>query len=78
MKKYNYFVNNLQVTKKSFFATLKSCCRKVTHTEVIAGWCGVDFVEFDEKKYKKCVRDLNDGSEIFFIDAGKSFRRKEA
>lgn len=77
-KKYNYFVNDIQVPRKDFFAQLRNQCQRVAHTEVIAGWCGVDFMEFDEKRYKRCVRDINDGADIFFVSgkASKAFRRK--
>ena len=78
MKKYNYFVNNVQVPKKDFFAQLRDSCQRVVDTDVIAGWCGVDIMEFDEKRYKRCLRDLNDGVEIFIIGShSKSFKRKE-
>lgn len=79
MKKYNYFVDNVQVPRKEFFAKLKSQCRRIVDTQVIAGWCGVDVVEFDEKKYKKCLRSINEGVDIMFFDGKyKVFRRKEA
>lgn len=80
MKKYNYFIDDIQVPRKDFFTKLKSQCRRVVDTQVIAGWCGVDVVEFDEKKYKRCLKDINDNVEIFFIDGktGRSFKRKEA
>lgn len=79
-KKYNYFVDDVQVSRKDFFAKLRHACQRVAHTEVINGWCGVDFMEFDEKRYKRCLRDINDNCDIFFVDgkASKVFRRKEA
>lgn len=79
-KKYNYFVDDVQVSRNDFFAKLRKQCQRVAHTEVINGWCGVDFMELDEKKYKKCMRDINEGIDIFFLGdrAGKSFRRREA
>lgn len=80
MKKYNYFVDDVQVPRKKFFSRLRNRCQRVAHTEVINGWCGVDIMEFDEKKYKRCLRDINDNVEIFFFGerTGKSFKRKEA
>lgn len=78
MKKYNYFVDDVQVPRKEFFSRLRDRCQRVAHTDVIAGWCGVDIMEFDEKKYKRCLRDLNDGVEIFILGShSKSFKRKE-
>jgi hypothetical protein len=80
MKKYSYFIDDVQVPRKEFFARLRDRCQRVARTDVIAGWCGVDIMEFDEKKYKRCLRDINDNVEIFFFGerTGKSFRRKEA
>lgn len=79
MKKYNYFVDGTLVPKKDFFDKLKSQCRRIVDTQVIAGWCGVDVVEFDEKKYKRCLRSINEGVDIMFFDGKyKVFRRKEA
>lgn len=79
MKKYNYFVNNVQVPRKDFFAQLRNACYRVVDTDVIGGWCGIDFMEFDEKRYKRCLRDLNNNIEIFIIGSNsKSFKRKEA
>lgn len=78
MKKYNYFVDGVKVSRKEFFARLKSQCTTVVDTHVIAGWCGVDVVEFSEKKYKRCLRDINEGVDIMFFDAKyKVFTRRE-
>ena len=79
MKKYNYFVDGELVPRKEFFARLKSQCTTVVDTHVIAGWCGVDVVEFSEKKYKKRLRSINDGVDIMFFDGKyKVFARREA
>ena len=78
-KKYNYFVNNIQVTRKDFFIQLRACSQKVIRTDVIAGWCGVDLMGLDEKKYKGYVRDINEGFTIIVVNgkASKKFQRKE-
>ena len=77
MRKYAYFVDNIQVNRNEFFEKLRSQCTKVVDTHVIAGWCGVDVLDFDEKKYKRCLKDINDNVEIFFFDGKyKNFKRK--
>lgn len=65
-KKYDYFVNDVKVPKKEFFATLRSKCQKVIHTEIVAGWCGVDLMGFDEERYKRSVRDISKGVIVMF------------
>ena len=78
-KKYNYFVDGELVSRKEFFARLKSQCTTVVDRQVINGWCGVDVVEFSEKKYKKCLKSINDGVDIMFFDGKhKVFTRMEA
>ena len=77
-KKYKYFVDDTQAPRNEFFEKLKSQCTMVVDTQVITGWCGVSVLDFDEKKYKRCLRDINDNVEIFFMDGKyKHFRRKE-
>lgn len=79
MKKYNYIVDGVKVSKKEFFERLKSQCTTVVDRHVIAGWCGVDVVEFSERKYKRCLRDINEGVDIMFFDGKhKVFARREA
>ena len=77
-KKYNYFVNNKQMSRKDFMEELKKCCYKVVDTDVIAGWCGIEFQEFDEKKFNKEMRAINNGVVVMFFDSQKTFSRKEA
>ena len=76
-KKYEYFVNGNKLSRKDFMEELKKCCYKVVDTDVVAGWCGIEFHEFDEKKFNKNMRSINNGSIIMFFDAQKTFRRKE-
>ena len=77
MKKYAYYVDNIQVKRSEFFEKLKSQCTTVVDRQIINGWCGVDVVEFSEKKYKRCLKDINDNVEIFFIDGKyKQFKRR--
>jgi len=77
-KKYDYFVNGEKFSRKDFVEELKKCCYKVVHTDVIAGWCGVDFREFDEKKFNKKMYAINQGIIVMFFDSQKTFSRKEA
>ena len=76
-KKYNYFVNGNQLSRKDFMEELKKCCYKVVRTDVIAGWCGVDFREFDEKKFNSEMYAINQGIIVIFAEYHKTFRRKE-
>ena len=76
-KKYNYFINGKDFTKQEFVNELKLCCRKIVSTDVVAGWCGVEYCEFDENKFNKYMRDIEKGSIIVFYDSNKVFRRKE-
>lgn len=75
--KYGYFVDNVKVSRSDFFSQLKSLSQTARRVDTIAGWCGVDIMEFDEKKYKQYMRDINNGIGIFINDGKyyKLFRR---
>lgn len=81
-KKYAYFVNNIMMPRKEFVKELENCCQRVIHTDVIAGWCGVDSIGFDEKMFKAEIRNINGGVRVS-LPAGygaktyKLFYRKE-
>ena len=77
-KKYDYFMNGELLSRKEFMEEIKKCCYKVVHTEVINGWCGVDFAEPDEKKFNRNMRDINKGIIVMFPHSNKTFRRMEA
>lgn len=72
-RKYKYFVNDKEMSKKDFVNELKLCCQKVKDT-VVCGYIGIDFCEFDKKEFNSCMRDINDGIRV--IHKGKMFRRK--
>ena len=76
-KKYEYFVNGNKMPRKDFMEELKKCCYKIVDTEVINGWCGVDFCEFDEKKFNSEMYSINHGTIVMFPSRNKTFRRKE-
>lgn len=81
-KKYAYFVNNVATSRKDFINELEECCHRVIHTDVIAGWCGVDTVGFDEKMFKAELRNINRGIHVSLLDrcgpkTYKLFYRKE-
>ena len=63
-KKYTYFVDNSALPRKDFLKELEKCCQKVIHTDVIAGWCGVDIVGFDEKMFKAELKNINGGIRV--------------
>ena len=72
MRKYNYFVDNVQVKRNDFFNQLRNLSQTARRIDTIAGWCGVDILEFDKKKYDRFVRDINNGIGIFVSD-GKHY-----
>ena len=81
-KKYAYFVNNIMIQRKEFLNKPEKCCQRVIHTDVIAGWCGVDTVGFDEKMFKAKLRNINRGIRVSLPDGYsaktyKLFYRKE-
>ena len=80
MKKYNYFIDNTKVKRSEFFTQLKQYSYRDRLVDVINGWCGVSVREFDEKKYKEHMRDINNGYVVLIMveNASKSFARREA
>lgn len=79
-KKYNYFVDNVQVKRNEFFNQLKKYSYRDRLVDVINGWCGVSVREFDEKKYKERVKDINNGYVVLVMDGNvsKAFKRSVA
>ena len=63
-KKYAYFVNNIMIRRKEFLNELEKCCQRVIRTDVIADWCGVDIVGFDEKMFKAELKNINGGIRV--------------
>ena len=80
MRKYNYFVDNVQVKRSEFFKELRNWSQTARRIDTINGWCGVDIMEFDEDKYKGCVKDINNGFVVIVLNGklSKAFRRKIA
>lgn len=80
MRKYNYFVDNVQVKRNEFFEQLKKYSYRDRLVDVINGWCGVSVREFDEKKYKERMRDINSGYVVLVMDGNtsKAFKRSIA
>ena len=81
-KKYAYFVNNIMIQRKEFLNELEKCCQRVIHTDVIAGWCGVDTIGFDEKMFKAELKNINGGIRVslpngYGSKTYKLFYRKE-
>lgn len=76
-KKYDYYVNHKKVDRKEFIRQLEYCCQDVVDTDMV-GCIGIDFCEFNKKKFDKTLRSINNGSDVFFISEGKCFQRKEA
>ena len=81
-KKYAYFMDNIEIPKKSFLKELEKCCEGAVQTDTIAGWCGIDLVEFDEEMFKTELRNINGGIRVSLPDGYgaktyKLFYRKE-
>ena len=77
MRRYNYFVDNVQVKRSEFFEQLKKRSYKDRLVDVINGWCGVSVREFDEKKYQERMRDINKGYIVLVMvgNTSKAFKR---
>ena len=80
MRKYNYFVDGIQVKRNEFFEQLRNWSQKSRRVDTIAGWCGIDIMELDEKKYREHVRNINNGITLIIINdrLSKTFERKVA
>lgn len=78
MSKYNYFVDSVQVKRNEFFEQLKNWSQKSRRIDTIAGWCGIDIMELDEKKYREHLKNLSDGMTLIIVNGriSKSFRKK--
>ena len=78
MRKYNYFVDNVQVSRSEFFQQLRDCSQTARRVDTINGWCGVDIMEFNEEYYKGHVRAINAGLAIIIVNGNlsKKFQRK--
>lgn len=77
MRKYNYFVDNVQVKRNDFFNELKKYSYRDKLVDVINGWYGVSVREFDEKKYKERMKDINNWYVVLVMDGktSKAFKR---
>ena len=58
-KKYAYFIDNIVLPRKDFLKELEKCCQRVIHTDIIAGWCGIDTIGFDEKMFNAELCNIN-------------------
>ena len=81
-KKYAYFVDNIVLPRKDFLKELEKCCQRVIHTDIIADWCGIDTIGFDEKMFNAELRNINGGIHVSLPDrcgskTYKLFYRKE-
>ncbi|WP_308856710.1 hypothetical protein [uncultured Oscillibacter sp.] len=68
-----YQINGQIVPRAEFFSCLRQDCSRIVSTTVISGWCGVDVLEFDEKRYHRCLRQLRQGHLICFFDRGRTY-----
>ena len=73
-KKYAYFVNGKEMSRKDFIHKLEGCSLTVVATDVV-GCIGIDFREFDQKKFNRYMREINKGTVM--IIGHNVFSRKE-
>lgn len=69
----HYHINSKEVSRQEFFRALRGDCQQVVDTQVIAGWCGVSTMDFDEKKYRKAMASLRKGHMVMFFDRGRTY-----
>ena len=74
--KYDYFVNGEKMARKDFIKELKSCCQKVLWLDTTGGWCILEFMDFDEKRFRQNMRDIEKGITVMFPKRNKTFNRK--
>ena len=78
-KRYNYFVDKKQVSRKDFVEELKKWSYRIKQVDVIAGWCGIDMEVFDEEMFKEGIKTVNAGRRWLVPRSNgcKEFYRKE-
>ena len=74
-RKFRYLVDKTEMSKKDFENELKKYCNEVVRTDYM-GCIGVDLLAFDEKKFKSCMREVEKGTVVLFLEYDKSFRRE--
>ena len=76
MEKKEYLINGLAMQRSEFFRLLRQDCMKTVSTSIVAGWCGVDICEPDEKKYRQTLRKLERGAIVCFPERGRTYCRR--
>ena len=75
-RKYVYYFNAEEISKKEFVHKLQMDCQKVVSTDYSCGF-GVDLMEFDKKKFNENMRAIEDGSHVVFLDSKNKYYRRE-
>ena len=75
-RKYVYYFNATEVSKKEFVHKLQMDCQKVVSTDYSCGF-GVDLMQFDKKKFNENMRSIEDGSHVIFLDSKNKYYRRE-
>jgi hypothetical protein len=75
-RKYVYYFNKEEVSKKEFVHKLQMDCQKVVSTDYSCGF-GVDLMDFDKKKFNEQMRAIEDGSHVVFLSSRNTYYRKE-
>lgn len=75
-RKYVYYFNKEEISKKEFTHKLQMDCQKVVSTDYSCGF-GVDFMEFDKKKFNENMRAIKDGSHVVFLGSRNKYYRRE-
>lgn len=75
-RKYVYYFNKEEVSKKEFTHKLQMDCQKVVSTDCSCGF-GVDLMEFDKNKFNESMRAVEDGSHVVFLGSRNKYYRRE-
>lgn len=75
-RKYVYYFNKEEVSKKEFTHKLQMDCQKVVSTDHSCGF-GVDIMAFDKNKFNENMRAIEDGSHVVFLDSRNKYYRRE-
>jgi hypothetical protein len=75
-RKYVYYFNKEEISKKEFVHKLQMDCQKVIGTEY-HGYFGVDIMQLDKKKFNENMRAIEDGSHVVFLGSKNKYYRRE-
>lgn len=74
-KTYTYYFNKEPISRKELVKKLAQDCQRVIHTDY-AGSIGIDLMGLDKSRYNECIRDIEAGRHIVFMQSGNKYYRK--